>query len=62
MSIMRRMPAASCLAVRLGVYSVVNKFKPLETVSKNGTLFTNMTSIARMKDSRPQSLTTLEKG
>ena len=47
-SIMQCMPAASCLAVRFGVYLVVIRFKPLETLTKNKTPFTNMTSIASM--------------
>ena len=40
------MPTASCFAVQDGVYSAVTRFKPLETLTRNGTLFTNMTSTA----------------
>ena len=47
-SITQRMPAASCLAVQLGVYSAVIRFKPLKTLTKNGTPLTNMTLIASM--------------
>jgi hypothetical protein len=40
--------AASCFAVRLGVNSVITKFRPLAMLTRNGTPLTKMMSTANV--------------